>query len=138
MTRQSISRKQPRFRYQKIFNGYCYCCFDFGNKAINCVFNFRNIQQRVFRNNQMLKHKVKQSMRKQEHHSIPSPTRRRAHARNINSFELLYNRPKCYTCHNFGHKATEFYLNNYESDSRVDYSVKRQKYRRRKKKTSVG
>ena len=106
MTRQSIPRRQSRLRYQNFFDDYCYCCSDFGHKAASCVFNFRNIQWRMFSNNQVLQHKVKQSMIQQEHHSIPSPTRRRAHARNINSFESLYNMPECYICHNFGHKAT--------------------------------
>ena len=44
MTRQSLPRRQSRFRYQNFFNGYCYCCSDFGHKAGSCVFNFRNIQ----------------------------------------------------------------------------------------------
>ena len=77
-------------------------------------------------------------MSQQEHHSIPSPTRRRAHARNINSFELLYNMPECYICHNFGHKATKCYLKNYESDSRVDYSVKKAKVWKKKENNQCG
>ena len=77
-------------------------------------------------------------MSQQEHHSIPSPTRRRAHARNINSFELLYNMPECYICHNFGHKATKCYLKNYESDSRVDYSVKKEKVWKKKENNQCG
>ena len=59
MTRRSISRKQPKFRYQIFFNGYCYCCSDFSHNAVNCVFNFRNIQRRMFSDNQMMQHKLK-------------------------------------------------------------------------------
>lgn len=59
MARQSIPRGQPRFRYQNFFNGYCFCCSNFGHKAANCVFNFGNIQQRMSSNNQMLQHRVR-------------------------------------------------------------------------------
>ena len=90
----------------------------------------------MFSDKQMLQHRVKQSMSKQQHHSTPSPTRR--NARNINSFELLYNRPKCYICHNFGHKTTECYLKNYESNSRVDYSVKKEKVWKKKENNQCG
>ena len=85
---------------------------------LQVFFNFRNIQLRMFRNNQMLQHRVKPSLSKQKHHSTPSPTRR--NARNIKSFELLYNRTECYICHNFGHKASDFHLKNYKTNMRVN------------------
>jgi len=125
MTRQSIPRGQPRFRYQKFFNGYCFCCSNFGHKDANCVFNFRNIQQRMSSNNQILQHRARQSMRKQEHHTTQPPTRRRVQDRNVNPFDLLYNEPECYVCHNFEHKASECYMKDYKADSRVNCSAKR-------------
>ena len=48
--------RPPRFRYQNLFHGYCYCCSNFGHKATNCAFNFRNIQSN---NRQLLQHITK-------------------------------------------------------------------------------
>jgi hypothetical protein len=33
-----------------------------------------------------------------------------------NHYDPLFNEPECYTCHNFGHKATDYLLRNYEPD----------------------
>ena len=41
------SRNQPRTRYDTFFNGYCFCCSNFGHRAASCGFNFRNVQRRM-------------------------------------------------------------------------------------------
>ena len=43
------------------------------------------------------------------------------HDRYNNSFDLLYNEPECYVCHNFGHKASNCHLKDYKTDPRVNY-----------------
>ena len=43
------------------------------------------------------------------------------HDRHINSYDLLYNEPECYVCHNFGHKASNCHIKNYKIGLRVNY-----------------
>ena len=130
MTRQFTPRRQPRFRYHNFFNGYYFCCSNFGHKAANCEFNFRNRYQRISNNNQLLQCKLNQTVGNQNHHT---PTiRREIHDRNVNPFDLMYDEPECYICHKFGHKAAECYLKNYRSDSRVNRSVEKEKVWRNK------
>ena len=131
MTRQSIPRGQPRFRYKNVFNGYCFCCSNFGHKAANCVFNFRHLQQRMYSNNQMLQHRVRQSMSKQERHTTQPPIRRRVQDINVNPFDLLYNELGCYVCHNFGHKASYCYLKDYKPYSRLNSSAERKVWKKK-------
>ena len=119
--RQPIPRRQPIFRYQIVFHGYCYCCSNFGHKAANCAFNFRNIQQRMSSNNQMLQHTGRQSVSKQEHRTNQFTPKGITHVRHINPFDLLYNEPKCYVCHNFGHKASNYHMKNYKTKPRMNY-----------------
>ena len=62
-------------------------------------------------------------MSKQEHHTTQFTTKRRTRDRHINSFDLLYNAPECYVCHNFGHKASNCHLKDYKTDPRLNYSA---------------
>ena len=94
MSRQSIPRRQPRLKYQSFFNGYFYYCYNFGHKATNYV--FRSMQMNMSNNNQLLQHRGRQSMSKQESYTTQFTTRRRIHDKNINPFDLLYNEPECY------------------------------------------
>lgn len=136
VTRQYTPRRQTRYMYQNFFNGYCYCCSNFGHKAANCKFNFRNRHQRISSNNQLLQHKFNQTVGNRNHHT---PTiKRETHDRNVNSFDLLYDEPECYICHNFGHKAAKCYLKNYKSDSRVNCSVEKEKVWRKKEDNKCG
>ena len=48
-----FSRNPPRVRYVNFFNGYCFCCSNFGHRAANCFYNFRNIQRRMSNNKHM-------------------------------------------------------------------------------------
>ena len=78
------------------------------------------MQLRISKNSQLLQHRTRQTMSKQEQHTTYFTTKRRTHDRHINSFDLLYDEPECYVCHNFGHKDSDCHLNNYKTYSRVN------------------
>ena len=80
------------------------------------------------KNIQLLQHRTRQSASKQELHT----TQRITHDRYNNSFDLLYNEPECYVCHNFGHKASKCHLKDYKTDPRVDYSAESDKVWKKK------
>jgi hypothetical protein len=90
-----LPRNQPRFRHANFFNGYCFCCSTFGHKAANCFYNLRSIHRSM----------SKLAYHHKGHAALPT-CRRRVQHRNANSFDSLYNEPKCYNCSNFGHVAT--------------------------------
>ena len=73
------------------------------------------------KNNQLLQHRTRQLVSKQELHTAQFATKGITHDRYNNSFDLLYNEPECYVCHNFGHKASNFHLKDYKIDPRVNY-----------------
>ena len=75
-------------------------------------------------NSEFLQHRTRQSVSKQEHRTNLFITKGRTHVRHINPFDLLYNEPECYVCHNFGHKASKFHLKDYKIDPRMNYSTK--------------
>ena len=77
-------------------------------------------------------------MSKQEQHTTQFTTKRITHDRHISSFDLLYNDPKCYVCHHFGHKASSYHLNNYKTDPRVNYSAGSAKVWKNKKNNNCG
>ena len=124
--------RPPRFRYQILFHGYCYCCSNFGHNVANCEFNFKSMQLRISKNIQLLQHRTRQSMSKQEHHTTQFTTKTRTQDRNINSFDLLSNELECYVCHNFGHKASDYHLKNYKIDASVNYSTGSAKFWKKK------
>ena len=78
-------------------------------------------------------HGVRQSVRKQDHYIIPPSNKRGIHDRNVNTFDLLYNEPECYICHNYGHKASECNLKNHITYSKVTCLVETAKVWRKKK-----
>jgi hypothetical protein len=41
---------------------------------------------------------------------------KRTHVKHNNHYDPLFNEPECYTCHNYGHKAANYRLRNYEPD----------------------
>ena len=47
-------RNQPKVMYFNFFNGYCFCYSNFGHRAANYFYNFRNFQWRIPSNNQMI------------------------------------------------------------------------------------
>jgi hypothetical protein len=72
--------------YQTIFFGLCYACNNFGNKAMSCRANNRNI-------NNFEIHTQKGYPRRN------SETQRRSY----NIFESLSTEVECYKCNKFGH-----------------------------------
>ena len=121
--RQPIPRRQPRFRYQGFFHGYCYYSSNFGHKIANCAFKFRSMQLRMPNNDELLQHRTRKSLSNQQLHATQFTIERRTHNKHTNPFHLLYNEPECYICHNYGHKALECHLKNYRPYSRMNYST---------------
>jgi len=121
------SRNQPMVRYVNFFNGYCFCCSNFGHRAANCFYNFRNVQRRMSNNKQMIHQSA-------YHHtdraSLPTG-RRRFQNRNVNRFECLNNELECYICHNFGHKATECNLKENKTESKPKNTAKRSVWKKK-------
>ena len=60
---------------------------------------------------------------------------KRTQVKHNNHYDPLFNEPKCYICHNYGHKAADYRLKNYEPD--LNPSVENVNFGRRKKVTSV-
>ena len=111
------------------------CCSNFGRKAANCAFNFRNIQSK---NNQLLQHRTRQSTSKQEPHITQSTTKTITHDRNNNSFDLLYKERECYVFHKFGHKDSNCHLKDYKTDPRMNYSAESNKFSKKKENNKCG
>jgi hypothetical protein len=62
--------------------------------------------------------------------AIPTGRKRVQH-RNANSFDPLYNEPRCYNCSNFGHIATECYLKHYKAESKTKYIAEQNVWRKK-------
>jgi hypothetical protein len=77
-------------RYQTIFLGSCYSCYNFGHKVVNCRANTKN------RSND-------------EGYTRNSYPRRshEAQSRSYNRFGSLSDEVECYKCNNFGHIARD-------------------------------
>ena len=54
--------------------------------------------------------------------NVLTAARRRTHNRNINPFDLLYNEPVCFRCHNYGHKTVDCKLKENKADQSVKYT----------------
>ena len=90
------------------------------------------------RNNQGIQHRIRQSTNKKEHHTTQFTTKRITHDRHKNSFDLLYNEPECYVCHNFGHKDSNCHLKDYKTDPRLNYSAGSNKFWKKKEDNKCG
>ena len=77
-------------------------------------------------------------MSKQEHCTNQFTTKGRTHVRHINPFDLLYNEPKCYVCHNFGHKASNYHMKNYKTKPRMNYSAENAKVWKKRESNMCG
>ena len=85
-----------------------------------------------------MQHRKRQSARKQEQHTTQFTTKGITHDRYNNSFDLLYNDPECYVCHNFGHKASNYHMKDYKIDPRVNYSTESDKVWKKKENNKCG
>ena len=80
---RTSARKNQGFRYEHPFNGYCFSCYKFGHKALQCKDHF---QKSLGRPN----------------HSV------RCWRCNFDGHTATYcHTIKCYNCNGFGHKAKE-------------------------------
>jgi hypothetical protein len=117
-----LPRNQPRIRHANFFNGYCFCFYNFGHKAANCLYNLRNIHRSMAKTVYHHKGRV----------ALPTDKRRVQH-RNANPFDSLYNEPKCYNCSNFGHVATECNLKHYKAELKTKYTAEQNVWRKKEK-----
>ena len=90
------------------------------------------------KNSESLQHKTRQSGNKQEQHTTQFTTKGITHDIYNNSFDLLYNEPEYYVCHNFGHKASNCHLKDYKTNPRVNYSAERAKVWKKKENNKCG
>jgi hypothetical protein len=115
-------RRQMFSRYKDFFYGYCFLCSNFGHKAINCSLRFRYEQSRYTMDNYLPQQKLRQPSNKQSQIINHVMTGRRTQVKHNNRYEhknrydLLFNEPECYNCHNYGHKAADCRLRKYNSD----------------------
>jgi hypothetical protein len=115
-------RRQTFSRYKGFFYGYCFFFSNFGHKAINCSLRFRYEQSSFSRNNYLPPQRLRQPSNKQSQTINHVMTGRRTQVKHNNSYEhnnrydLLFSEPECYNCHNYGHKAADCRLRNYNPD----------------------
>jgi hypothetical protein len=102
---RSTQRRQFFPRYKSFFYGYCFFCSNFGHKAITCSLRCRYEQTSYSRNNYLPQQRLRQLSNKHNN----------SYEHN-NHYSLLFSEPKCYVCHNYGHKATDCRLRNYKPD----------------------
>ena len=89
------------------------------------------------KNSQLLRHRTRQSTSKQEQHTTQFTTKRITHDRNNNSFDLLYNEPKCYIYRKFGHKDSNCHMKDYKTEPRMNYFAERNKVWKKKETINV-
>jgi hypothetical protein len=134
-------RRQNFSRYTGFFYGYCFFCSNFGHKAIKCSLRFRYEQSSFSRNNYLPLQRLKQPSNKQSQTINHVMTGRRTQVKHNNNYEhnnrydLLFSEPKCYNCHNYGHKAVDYRLRNYKPN--LIPLLKMSRFGRRKQMTSV-
>jgi hypothetical protein len=115
-------RRQTFSRYKNFFYGYCFFCSNFGHKDINCSLRFRYEQSRYSMNNYLPQQRLRHPSNKQPHSINHVMTDRRIQVRHNNNYEHnnrydpLFSEPECYNCHNYGHKAADCHLKNYNPD----------------------
>jgi hypothetical protein len=115
-------RRQPFSRYKGFFYGYCFFCSNFGHKVVNCSLRFRYEKSRYSRNNYLPRQRLRQPSNKQPQTTNHMMAGKKMQVKHNNSYEhnnrydLLFSEPECYTCHNYGHKATDCRLRNYKPD----------------------
>jgi hypothetical protein len=83
-------RRYSTPRYQTIFLGSCYSCYNFGHKVVNCRANTKNIS-----NDEGY---TRNSYPRRSHEAIN---------RSYNKFGSLSDEVECYKCNNFGHMTRD-------------------------------
>jgi hypothetical protein len=115
-------RGQSFSRYKRFLYGYCFFCSNFGHKAITCLLRFRYEKSIYLRNNYLPQQRLRHASNKQLETINHVMARRRTQVKHNkiyehnNRYDMLFSEPKCYVCHNYGHKATNCRLRNYKPD----------------------
>jgi hypothetical protein len=89
---------------------------NFGHKAVNYSLRFRYEQSKHSRNRYLLQQRIRHPSNKQSHTANHVLYGKRTQVKHKNRYDPLFNEPKCYTCHNYGHKVADCFLCNYKSD----------------------
>jgi hypothetical protein len=119
---QPLQRRQTFSRYKSFFYGYCFFCSNFGHKDINCSLRFRYEQSSFSRNNYLPRQRLRQPSNNKSQTINHMMTGRRKQVKHNNNYEhnnhydILFSELECYNCHNYGHKATDGHLRNYNPD----------------------
>ena len=121
--RRPFSQRQSISRYQNFFYGYCFCCSEFGHKAMDCQFNLKNLYKRFQNSHQKVSH---------------PPEERRINNNSNNPYNHLYDEPECYICHNFGHKASDCRLKFYDLEQQNSQSTENDKVWKKKESNKCG
>jgi len=109
-------RRQPFYRYKGFFYGYCFYCSNFGHKVVNCSLKFRYEKSKHSRNRYLSRQRMRQPSNKQPHTANHVMDGKMTQVKHNNRYDPLLNEPECYTYHNYGHKAADCHLRNYEPD----------------------
>jgi hypothetical protein len=131
---QFSQRRQSFSRYKEFFYGYCFYCSNFGHKVVNCSIRLRHEklsfprnkylpQQRMIQQSNKPSHIVNCQIKSRDMQLRRSRIKKQSMSRqrcNYN-FDLLNNEIECYNCHNFGHKAANCHLKNYNADPRIKF-----------------
>ena len=133
--KETTSRRNQTFKYEKCFNGYCFSCNQFGHKALDCKHYPRRSVERnqtpryeknfngyCFSCNQF-GHKAL-NCRIHARRSVGSPNNslrcwKCNHTDHIASFGQTM---RCYSCSGFGHKAQECYNSRRQQMRNVPYN----------------
>ncbi len=81
------------------------------------------MQLRPKKNNRLPRQRTEHTTNEHRQHIKHSTTERRSNDKHVNLFDLLYKEPKCYICHNFGHKALDCRLKDYKPEPRISCTV---------------
>jgi hypothetical protein len=104
------------------FYGYYFFCYNFGHKAITSSLICRYEQTSYSRNSYLPQQRLRQPSNKQPQTITYRMTWKRMKVKHNNSYEhnnrydMFFSEPKCYNCHNYGHKDADCRLKNYKPD----------------------
>ena len=73
------------------------------------------------------------SVNKHIDHNCRPAVKRRAPNINANPFDLLYNEPECYICHDFGHKAIDCNLKKIKTDPIMKHTAEPKVWRKKER-----
>jgi hypothetical protein len=109
-------RRQTFSRYQCFFYGYCFFCSNFGHKVVNCFLKLNYEQSRHSRYKYLPQQRMRQPSNKPPQIAKHLMGGKRTQVKHNNHYDPLFDEPKCYIYHNYGHKSVDCRLRNYKPD----------------------